>query len=77
MFTIYALVLAFDTVCFTSVAYFLWFLQAVACADAGATLISPFVGRIFDWFVKNTDKKSFEPLDDPGNLSFFSHASTL
>nr|KAG5706841.1 hypothetical protein BaRGS_004176 [Batillaria attramentaria] len=42
------------------------FYQAVACADAGATLISPFVGRILDWFVKNTDQKSFEPLEDPG-----------
>uniref|UniRef100_A0A0B6ZQF9 Transaldolase n=1 Tax=Arion vulgaris TaxID=1028688 RepID=A0A0B6ZQF9_9EUPU len=42
------------------------FYQAVACADAGATLISPFVGRILDWFVNHTDKKSFEPLDDPG-----------
>lgn len=40
--------------------------QAVACADAGATLISPFVGRILDWFVGNTDKKTFEPLEDPG-----------
>lgn len=42
------------------------FYQAVACADAGATLISPFVGRILDWFVANTDKKSYEPLEDPG-----------
>ncbi|XP_059150130.1 transaldolase-like [Physella acuta] len=42
------------------------FYQAVACADAGATLISPFVGRILDWFVSNTDKKTFEPLEDPG-----------
>ncbi|PVD28752.1 hypothetical protein C0Q70_11347 [Pomacea canaliculata] len=42
------------------------FYQAVACADAGVTLISPFVGRILDWHVKNTDKKSFEPLEDPG-----------
>ena len=40
--------------------------QAVACAEAGVTLISPFVGRIFDWYVKNTDQKSFEPQDDPG-----------
>ncbi|XP_041452692.1 transaldolase-like [Lytechinus variegatus] len=40
--------------------------QAVACAEAGVTLISPFVGRIFDWFVKNTDKKSYEPAEDPG-----------
>ncbi|XP_035222079.1 transaldolase-like [Stegodyphus dumicola] len=42
------------------------FAQAVACAEAGVTLISPFVGRIFDWYVTNTDKKSFEPKDDPG-----------
>ncbi|XP_013400364.1 transaldolase-like [Lingula anatina] len=42
------------------------FAQAVACAEAGVTLISPFVGRIFDWYVKNTDKKKFEPLEDPG-----------
>lgn len=42
------------------------FYQAVSCAEAGVTLISPFVGRILDWFVKNTDKKSFEPLEDPG-----------
>lgn len=42
------------------------FYQAVACAEAGVTLISPFVGRILDWHVKNTDKKSFEPLEDPG-----------
>ncbi|XP_065912390.1 transaldolase-like [Dysidea avara] len=42
------------------------FAQAVACAEAGVTLISPFVGRIFDWYVKNTDQKTFEPLDDPG-----------
>ncbi|OQR68040.1 putative transaldolase isoform 1 [Tropilaelaps mercedesae] len=42
------------------------FTQAIACAEAGATLISPFVGRILDWYVANTDKKSFEPLEDPG-----------
>lgn len=42
------------------------FHQAIACAEAKVTLISPFVGRIFDWFVKNTDQKSFEPLEDPG-----------
>lgn len=42
------------------------FYQAVACGDANATLISPFVGRILDWYVKNTDQKSFEPLEDPG-----------
>jgi len=42
------------------------FTQAVACAEAGATLISPFVGRILDWYVANTDKKKYEPLEDPG-----------
>lgn len=40
--------------------------QAVACADANVTLISPFVGRILDWYVKNTDDKSFESHNDPG-----------
>lgn len=42
------------------------FCQAVACAQAKVTLISPFVGRIFDWYVQNTDQKTFEPLEDPG-----------
>lgn len=42
------------------------FVQAVACAEAGVTLISPFVGRILDWYVANTEKKSFEAKDDPG-----------
>ena len=40
--------------------------QGVACAEAKVTLISPFVGRIFDWYVKNTDKKTYTPEDDPG-----------
>jgi transaldolase len=40
--------------------------QAVACAEAGVTLISPFVGRILDWYVANTDQKTFDPQDDPG-----------
>lgn len=40
--------------------------QAIACAEAGVTLISPFVGRILDWYVANTDQKKFEPLEDPG-----------
>jgi len=48
-------------------------MQAVACAEAGVTLISPFVGRIFDWYVKNTDQKTFEPLDDPGKIFFILH----
>jgi len=42
------------------------FPQAVACAEAGVTLISPFVGRILDWYIKNTDAESFKPLEDPG-----------
>ena len=39
--------------------------QAMAAADAGAFLISPFVGRIYDWYVKSEGRK-FEPEDDPG-----------
>ncbi|CAH1394304.1 unnamed protein product [Nezara viridula] len=42
------------------------FCQAVACAEANVTLISPFVGRILDWYVNNTEKKSYDSLDDPG-----------
>lgn len=46
------------------------FAQAVACAEAGVTLISPFVGRIYDWYVKSTGKKVYEnPADDPGVVS--------
>jgi transaldolase len=45
------------------------FEQAVASAEAGVFLISPFVGRIFDWFVANTDKKTYAPEEDPGVLS--------
>lgn len=39
--------------------------QAIACAEAKVTLISPFVGRILDWFKKN-DNKDFFGADDPG-----------
>jgi len=42
------------------------FAQAVACAEAGVTLISPFVGRILDWYIAHTNQKSYEPLEDPG-----------
>lgn len=45
------------------------FAQAVACAEAGVTLISPFVGRILDWYVANTNQKQFAPLEDPGVVS--------
>jgi transaldolase len=40
--------------------------QAIACADAKVTLVSPFVGRILDWHKKATGKASFEPHEDPG-----------
>ncbi len=43
--------------------------QAIACATAGATLISPFVGRILDWYKKQTGKSSYAPEEDPGVLS--------
>jgi transaldolase len=42
------------------------FHQAVACAEAGVTLISPFVGRILDWYVKSTGRASYPPAQDPG-----------
>ena len=45
------------------------FAQAQACAEAGVYLISPFVGRILDWFKANTDKKEYAPLEDPGVVS--------
>ncbi|GAA3950511.1 transaldolase [Allohahella marinimesophila] len=42
------------------------FAQAQACADAGATLISPFVGRIYDWYKRDRDVRHIDPIDDPG-----------
>ena len=42
------------------------FAQAQACADAGVFLISPFVGRIFDWYKKFDGVDSYAPADDPG-----------
>ena len=39
--------------------------QAVACAEAGARLISPFVGRIYDWYKKSTGKE-YVGVEDPG-----------
>jgi transaldolase len=41
------------------------FAQARACAEAGAYLISPFVGRIMDWY-KAKEGRDFEPAEDPG-----------
>ena len=42
--------------------------QAVACAEAGVRLISPFVGRIYDWYKKN-EGKEYAPAEDPGVIS--------
>ncbi|MCS6943536.1 MAG: transaldolase [Geminocystis sp.] len=42
------------------------FHQAVACAEAGVTLISPFVGRILDWYKKETGRDYFPGPEDPG-----------
>ncbi len=42
--------------------------QAIACAEAGVTLISPFVGRILDWYKAETGKE-YAPAEDPGVLS--------
>lgn len=42
--------------------------QAIACAEAGVTLISPFVGRILDWYKKDTGR-DYAPKEDPGVLS--------
>jgi transaldolase len=40
--------------------------QAVICAEAGATLISPFVGRILDWYKKNEKPEGYPAPEDPG-----------
>ncbi|MFM7470363.1 MAG: transaldolase [Nodosilinea sp.] len=43
--------------------------QAIACAEAGVTLISPFVGRILDWYKQQTGRADYPPQEDPGVLS--------
>jgi transaldolase len=43
--------------------------QAVACAEAKVTLISPFVGRILDWYKKETGIEHYPPAEDPGVIS--------
>ena len=45
------------------------FAQAVACAEAGVTLISPFVGRIYDWYRKEHGVKDIPADEDPGVAS--------
>lgn len=42
------------------------FAQAVACAEAGVTLVSPFVGRIYDWYKASTGKTAYDAFKDPG-----------
>lgn len=43
--------------------------QAIICAEAKATLISPFVGRILDWHKKDKGVAGFAPQEDPGVIS--------
>jgi transaldolase len=43
--------------------------QAIACAEAKVKLISPFVGRILDWYKKKTGRDSYPPHEDPGVIS--------
>lgn len=43
--------------------------QAIACAEARATLISPFVGRILDWYKKAENRDAYPPEEDPGVIS--------
>jgi transaldolase len=45
------------------------FAQAIACAEAGVKLISPFVGRILDWHKKNTGRDQYHAAEDPGVVS--------
>jgi transaldolase len=45
------------------------FAQALACADAQVTLISPFVGRIYDWYIEKKGKREYDIEDDPGVVS--------
>ncbi|MDM7326523.1 MAG: transaldolase [Thermosynechococcus sp. Uc] len=45
------------------------FHQAIACAEAGVTLISPFVGRILDWYKKKTGRAEYPGPEDPGVMS--------
>merc|ERR1712166_370598 len=45
------------------------FAQAIACAEAGCTLISPFVGRIMDWYKKSQGVEGYAAAEDPGVVS--------
>lgn len=46
------------------------FAQALACADAKVTLISPFVGRIYDWYIEKKGKRDYDIDQDPGVVSY-------
>ena len=43
--------------------------QAIACAEAKVTLVSPFVGRILDWYKKSEGVAGYSPAEDPGVIS--------
>lgn len=43
--------------------------QAIACAESNVTLISPFVGRILDWYKKHDNVSGYAPTEDPGVIS--------
>lgn len=43
--------------------------QAIACAEAGVQLVSPFVGRILDWYKKSTARDNYSAIEDPGVIS--------
>ena len=53
------------------------FAQALACADAQVTLISPFVGRIYDWYIEKHGKRDYGIEDDPGVVSLLFSFSSI
>jgi transaldolase len=53
------------------------FAQALACADAQVTLISPFVGRIYDWHIEKKGKRDYDIEEDPGVVRNFTQRFDL
>jgi transaldolase len=53
------------------------FAQALACADAQVTLISPFVGRIYDWHIGKKGKRDYDIEEDPGVVRNFTQRFDL
>ena len=47
------------------------------CADAGVTLISPFVGRIYDWYQKNFPDQLITPQNDQVWINYLNHWITI